>query len=193
MAEHNEYVEPDDSVSNSIVAMDWTSDNTAPLENASYDDVAEEQTVEPNSPVDSYTIITIDRTASVSNTLENGTYNTVFIGQIVYSVYGRVNRRTGFKILSSTKFPIIWSSSAINNPFSFYTRTDALPMVFHSGLPFSTTDKEIEMDVENPTNNQSANENRKSIGSTDLETLITVDKTDDETATVTTTYNYSVA
>ena len=189
-------INPDSSSATfGLITIDQTDDETLVLENDAWDDDANETTIAMDATSGAYALITINRTSNTTVLLEKPTWNYGFVGQIIFNVYGKVNRRTGFTIISSTLNPMTWHDTTlgVTNPHNYYTRTDALPVIWHSGLPFSTTNREVSVAVEKPTNNDDANENSKTIGSSNSTANITVDKTDDETATVTTSYDYTVA
>ena len=191
----NKTISPDaPSDAYSIITMDQTGTGTVAFENPTNTVVADDiTTLTLDATADSYSLISIDQIAAGTDVLENPTWNYAFVGQIIYNVYGRVNRRTGFQIISSTLNPMIWHDITTNNPHAWHPRTDTYPFVYHSGLPFSTTNITEEVAMANPTNNDDANENAKTIGSSKTTASITIDKTDAETATMTTSFNYTVA
>ena len=171
----------------SIITISKTSDTSIVI-SASYDQTVTEQTID--TLVSSFTkaLITISKNATATETGLTTAYNqsvSLLINQSLVSLgYILLLGRIGNAIVISTRVDSL--------PVIFYVRPDSLPVIFSSG------DTGIDRLVNRINRvrsyyNMDTEEKQPVIASTKQLSKVTMDKTTDETETVTTSYTYTVA
>lgn len=191
MAEYNKTVEPTSSKSLNIITISQSIIETQIIVNFVYNTTSTDKSVNTLTSSKSQSIFTIDVSQNKTQAFETPAYNSSFVGVIAYSLQLDIDNRKRFVVLDDSKNPTIFSSRTNDNPIIFNSRTNDNPIIFLSKEFENFLNKRCIL--ENPSQNQNKEEEQDEISTTNSESIITMDNTQNKTATISTSYTSEVS
>jgi hypothetical protein len=181
---HNQTIEPTSSDAQSLITLAQSINETESGLTAPFNQTATSQTITFDAAVDAQSLFTISKTIDKTDTSLTAAFNTEFVSQIVFDILLTPDLSKTIGSFDEGGIPIIfYERSGTPEPIIFYSRVSPEPIIFYAR---GETQRHIDQGTTGKFTapfNFTFEQAIPTVESADAESLITMDKTHDQTDT----------